>query len=376
MCAPNPGCHDVIPAFVLTGVLAAALTGALTLLVLGATKTYRKTGKRQDARWRSEKGSHRARAAHRLGRFGSTRSEPYLSWQRTDLHYEVLDAAAGALSHDRGPAAVGPALDAVERRRVARGVVSGAPLELPRSYDQALAAARQARRTSTRRRAAQVIGRGEDRAGETLVARPRDAEPEAQRDSALALARLDETPSEAGFELRRLVDLATLYEPTPLGALRTAPVTPPLEDGTLEPPHPAQDAPESPVEWPTDVSAPRPRRARRWDARRLYTSAICREFIDGLSDDVLERSEQLFRALWRIGHVDSEQLADLLGCTPTSLGGLLMTPLSRRAKDLGLPLPYVVARAPNGRRIWREQGNVASRMTIAIQQEISSRADA
>ena len=102
---------------------------------------------------------------------------------------------------------------------------------------------------------------------------------------------------------------------------------------------------------------------------------ICREFVDGLSDDVLERSEGLFRPLWRIGHIDSEQLADLMGCMPPSLSGLVMTPLSRRAKDLGLPLPYVVARAPNGRRIWRDQGNVASRMTIAIQKEISSRAE-
>ncbi len=255
----------------LIGVLAcAALTGALALLALSATKAYWKIVARRDARWRFELrdyplavaggrvpkaapasgrsrelalemmvetaarlrgrnavaarlwfeqngfvdesitdlkakgGWRRARAAYRLGRFGSTRAEPYLAWRLKDPRYEVRDAAVRALGRIGGPDAVGPLLSAVEHRKVARGLVSGALLELPASCDQALATALEGRSTDARRLITQVIGLRGRPAGDALLNGLRDSQPEIRRESALALARLGDAPPAADLELRRL----------------------------------------------------------------------------------------------------------------------------------------------------------------------------
>jgi len=82
----------------------------------------------------------------------------------------------------------------------------------------------------------------------------------------------------------------------------------------------------------------------------------------------------LFRALWRIGRIDSVQLAEVLDSQTSALSGLLTTPLSRRAKELGLPLPFQASRVPGvRRRIWKDHAGVAARMSVAIHHEITAR---
>ncbi|MDH3225742.1 MAG: hypothetical protein OEM67_01445 [Thermoleophilia bacterium] len=110
------------------------------------------------------------------------------------------------------------------------------------------------------------------------------------------------------------------------------------------------------------------------DADPLYTPETCRDFAQGLSDEVLQRSQRLFQPLGQIGRIDSVQLAELLGTQPASLGGLLTTPISRRADALGLPLPYVIDRVPGSRRrVWRDHAGIASRMSVAIRKELDAR---
>lgn len=153
---------------------------------------------------RSRHGWRRARATYRLGRFGSPRTEPYLFALLKDPRYEVRDASARALGRIGSPDAVGPLLDAAERRRVAPGLASGALLEMPAECDRALEASLAGRGTSTRRMVVQAIGLRGRAGGNALIDGLRDAEPGVRRDSALALARLGEAPDEAEFELRRL----------------------------------------------------------------------------------------------------------------------------------------------------------------------------
>jgi hypothetical protein len=110
------------------------------------------------------------------------------------------------------------------------------------------------------------------------------------------------------------------------------------------------------------------------DADPLYTPETCHDFAQGLSDEVLQRAQRLFQPLGQIGRIDSVQLAEVLGTQPASLGGLLTTPLSRRADALGLPLPYVIDRVPGSRRrVWRDHAGIASRMSVAIRNELDAR---
>jgi len=113
---------------------------------------------------------------------------------------------------------------------------------------------------------------------------------------------------------------------------------------------------------------------RATDADPLYPLATCRHFATGLGDEVLERALKLFQPLGQIGRLDSVQLAEMLDARPASLGGLLTTPLSRRADALGLPLPYVIDRVPGTRRrVWRDHAAIAERMAAALRQEIALR---
>jgi hypothetical protein len=108
----------------------------------------------------------------------------------------------------------------------------------------------------------------------------------------------------------------------------------------------------------------------------LYTQATCEEYVEGLGDEVLERSLRLFQPLGQLGRIDSYQLAELLDAPPASIGGMLTTPLSRRADGLGLPLPYVIDRVPGTRRrVWRDHAGIAARMARAIRAELALRDD-
>jgi hypothetical protein len=152
----------------------------------------------------SRKGWRRARAAYRLGRFGSPAAEQHLVRALGDPRYEVRDAAARALGRVGGPTAVAPLLEALEGRRVARGLVSGALLELPATCDQALSEAIGRESAESRRLVAHVIGLRGRPAGQALLQGLRDEEPEVRRESALALARVGNALPGAELELRRL----------------------------------------------------------------------------------------------------------------------------------------------------------------------------
>jgi HEAT repeat protein len=146
----------------------------------------------------------RARAVYRLGRFGSAAGEPHLVARLKDRRYVVRDAAVRALGRLGGRGSIGPLLDAFERHRVARGLVSGALLELPSSCDRPLAAEMADRNGESARLIAHVLGMRGRPAGDALLAGLRDREPGVRRESALALARLGDAPPGAELELRRL----------------------------------------------------------------------------------------------------------------------------------------------------------------------------
>ena len=107
--------------------------------------------------------------------------------------------------------------------------------------------------------------------------------------------------------------------------------------------------------------------------RTLYSDEACEEFVQGLGETVLPRAQWLFTALGRLGTIESTDLARLIECEPGAVAGRLITPLSRRAADLGLPPPYLSARAPNGRRTWQDTDGIARRMVPIIERELAER---
>lgn len=119
-----------------------------------------------------------------------------------------------------------------------------------------------------------------------------------------------------------------------------------------------------------------------------YNERTCRRFVGELGDEVLRRATVLFAALDANGIVDSVGLATALAITPRELSGHLTTPLKRRAKALGLPLPFagglgtetyggIKNPAPDldpERTHWQDRDGVAKRMLVAIDEELESRA--
>lgn len=119
-----------------------------------------------------------------------------------------------------------------------------------------------------------------------------------------------------------------------------------------------------------------------------YDLRTCRRFVAELGDEVLPRAETLFRLLSRERVIDSLQLAEALGATPRGLSGFLTTPLKRRAKTLGLPLPFagglgaesyggIMAPSPDmdpQRTHWQDRDGIAKRMLRAIEEERAARA--
>src|SRR4051812_17701599 len=84
-----------------------------------------------------------------------------------------------------------------------------------------------------------------------------------------------------------------------------------------------------------------------------YDEGTCREFAKGLKTPVLTRAATLFAHLAQNGSVGSVRLAqDLSLASPRELPGPLTTPIKRRARKLGLKLPWMEEQSPDERTVW------------------------
>jgi hypothetical protein len=119
-----------------------------------------------------------------------------------------------------------------------------------------------------------------------------------------------------------------------------------------------------------------------------FDASTCAEYVLSLGDGVLTRARTLFGLLAGGDAISSVQLAGALEVTPRALSGYLTTPLKRRAKALGLPLPFAggsgdkpyggltspPADATPDRTYWRDRDGIAQRMLTAIGLELARRA--
>jgi hypothetical protein len=119
-----------------------------------------------------------------------------------------------------------------------------------------------------------------------------------------------------------------------------------------------------------------------------YDAATCARYVAELGTGVLHRAIVLFHVLAREGRTDSLALSAALECRPPALAGSLTTPIKRRAKTLGLPLPFdgghgsvdfggISSPRPGddpGRTFWADRSGIAARMLEAIEVELARRA--
>jgi HEAT repeat protein len=133
----------------------------------------------------------RAEAAALLGRMGSRLAAPALAKGLRDGRYRVRDACAAALGRVATGAEVGALIDAVERRRVPRGILSGALLNLDASADPALIACLTHADPAVRDLIARVLGmRRAVSAVPALMAAVVDTDPSVRRHAVLAIAEI------------------------------------------------------------------------------------------------------------------------------------------------------------------------------------------
>ena len=103
-----------------------------------------------------------------------------------------------------------------------------------------------------------------------------------------------------------------------------------------------------------------------------YDDATCKQFLrrEHLGDGVVERMSLFFRELEQQGEISSLDLVQLLGLKgPTSVPANLTNPMKKRARKLGIPVPWTEATTHNNRTLWRDRDGIASRMVKAIEAE-------
>lgn len=133
----------------------------------------------------------RAEAASILGRMGSSTAAPALAKALTDIRYRVRDASATALGRVATGAEVPELIATVESRRVPRGLLSGALLNLAPSADPALIGCLTHPDPAARDLVARVLGmRRSTHAVPALVSALEDPEPEVRRNAILAIAEI------------------------------------------------------------------------------------------------------------------------------------------------------------------------------------------
>lgn len=121
-----------------------------------------------------------------------------------------------------------------------------------------------------------------------------------------------------------------------------------------------------------------------------YDKPTCSLFVNSLGTRVLERALILFGHLAENERLSSFELGAALGAPPRSIGGMLTSPLKRRAKQLGLPLPFLGGEGSLGyggipdprpeddpaRTYWQDKDGIAARMVDALHAELKTRPDA
>lgn len=91
------------------------------------------------------------------------------------------------------------------------------------------------------------------------------------------------------------------------------------------------------------------------------------EFAAGLGNRVLPRAVAFIEALADRGRVDSTELARLLDASPRALGGQVLSPLARRARTVGVSLPYEAVTDSDSRRCaWHDSGEARAMATALI----------
>jgi len=103
-----------------------------------------------------------------------------------------------------------------------------------------------------------------------------------------------------------------------------------------------------------------------------YDGATCRQFLnpDHLGDGVLERMLLFFRELSAHGQISSPDLVRLLDLKgPRSIPANLTNPMKKRARKLGVPVPWTKNANDDERTVWRDRDGIAARMVSAIEAE-------
>jgi hypothetical protein len=103
-----------------------------------------------------------------------------------------------------------------------------------------------------------------------------------------------------------------------------------------------------------------------------YDDATCKQFLnpDHLGDGVLERMLLFFRALEQHGEISSLALVQLLDIKgPTSVPANLTNPMKKRARKLGIPVPWTEGSTRDDRTMWHDRDGIAARMVQAIEAE-------
>lgn len=105
-----------------------------------------------------------------------------------------------------------------------------------------------------------------------------------------------------------------------------------------------------------------------------YDESTCEVFVAGLRTPTLTKARTLFGHLAHDRSVDSLSLAAALSLgSPRNLPGPLTTPLKRRAKKLGLGLPWSEGVSDSERTVWSDRDGIAQRMLAAIDEETGRR---
>ena len=110
------------------------------------------------------------------------------------------------------------------------------------------------------------------------------------------------------------------------------------------------------------------------DVDDLYDSKTCEVFVRKLGTKVVVNSKAFFDALTKNGEIGSLELAAAINVpTPRHIPAVLTTPLKRRATALGLPKPWEEGSSEDDRTVWLAVDDVASRMGVAIEDELRRR---
>jgi hypothetical protein len=111
-----------------------------------------------------------------------------------------------------------------------------------------------------------------------------------------------------------------------------------------------------------------------------YDDKTAAEFVKGLGDEVLPRALVLFAILSATDkdhQIDSVKLAEKLRLsTPRNIASVLTNSLKRRAKKLGLPVPWTQSTTSDNRTLWSArdaEGEQAFRLMTAIETEVKTR---